>query len=209
MKTVSILAVVGFLALSSPTELFAGGKGNNGNGNSGNNGNNGKNKTIESVLASAPLPEWPAQAAGFVSSLKGADREHTALAALQYAASTHPATVTSIASALAAVLPASAPTLAADAAKLVPADAKDIVDAVSKAVPQEGDQIAQAVALAVPDSGVVLKNPDNGNRPPLPPGWAKGNTPGRIRGNRPLFPPGQVLDPKPGRDPQRREYGSP
>jgi hypothetical protein len=196
MKTISIFAALGVLTLLSPTYAASRGNGKD------------KHETIESVLASLPVPEWPAQAALFVSGIKGSAQEETALAAVRYAANRHPGSVAEVVGALADVLPKSAPTIAATAAKLLPQEAQAIQHSAEKAAPGQGEQIARAMGGRVTEGSGVIKNPGRGNRPTMPPGHGT-HKPGTIRGNRPSEPPGHDYDPYPGRDTRGRHYGCP
>jgi hypothetical protein len=210
MRTISILTALGLLALGPSNYTFAASAGGNGNGNGNGNGKDKKDQTIETVLAAAPLPEWPAQAAAFVRTTRAPDQENVALAAVRYAANLHPGSVTELIGALAGVVPGSAPLLAGSAAQLVPQEASNIQNAATSAAPRYAEQIARAVSGAVPGTPASAVNPSVPvNRPTVPPGLAGTSKPGLIRGNRPAVPPGLEEDGKPGRDPQRFRYGHP
>jgi hypothetical protein len=197
MKTITIFAALGVLTLLSPT--YAGSRGNG----------KDKHETIESVLASLPVPEWPAQAARFVSEIKGSGQEETALAAVRYAANRHPGSVAEVVGALADALPKSAPTVAATAAKLLPQEARAIENSAVRGAPDQAERIVHAMGGTVKGGFEGSdKHPGYGKRPTTPPGRGE-HKPGTIRGNRPPEPPGHVFDPYPGRDTRGRHYGCP
>jgi hypothetical protein len=226
MKTLQLISIVWILSLMPVIQVT---------GASAGNGGKSPNPAdqVPTILASVPLPELPATAAGLVSAAKSKDKESVVLAALQFTSGKHPGSISALVGSLVGVLPGSALIIAETAAKLVPAEAVGIDAAAVSAAPSLKAQIDQALAGFLPKPPQTAAGPTAGSDNGRDPSGSNGNSnsnghsgsngnsgsnghdqgdhDGTIRGGRPVIPPGHAKEPDGDRDDfnRRRHYASP